>query len=382
MRATKSMNRIVMIIFGGALLGLATPECEAQDSAKTSQTSKIDISGFVDAYYSENFAQPASQINRLRNFDIAENQFNLSLVEVVFQKKAEPVGFRLDLDYGTANDVVQPGIKSTASLVQQAYLTAALPVGSGITVDVGKFVTHMGYEVIESKDNANYSRSLLFAWAIPYYHTGARIGYTFSPTFSATLHIVNGWNSVIDNNASKSFGLMLNYAPLSTTSVILNLMAGHENVTSIEYGARNVADLIVNHQLSDAFSLGLNADYGEAQTYAGLMLWKGAAIYARYSLTEKTAFAVRGEIFDDPQGYALGLGQPLGYALGQGPKSDVKEVTGTYEYKFADALLLRGELRYDFSNMPAFDKKTTSTSSGIGTETTQLTLLVGVVVTF
>ena len=344
----------------------------AQDSTKSSSTSNVDISGFVDAYYSVNVAQPTSRINKLRNFDIPENQVNLSLAEVVFQKKASPVGFRLDLDYGTTNDVVQPGVSSTTSLLQQAYLTVVVPVGSGLTVDAGKFVTHMGYEVIESKDNANYSRSLLFAWAVPYYHTGVRIGYTFSSTIAATLHIVNGWNSVIDNNESKSFGLMLSYAPVSGTSFIFNLMAGHENLTPIEYGARNVVDFIANHQVSDAFSVGLNADYGEAQTYGGLMLWKGVALYGRYAFSATTALAVRGEIFDDPQGYAMGIG----------PKSDVKEVTGTYEYKFADALLLRGEVRYDFSNMPAFDKKATSTTSGIGTETTQLTFLIGAVVTF
>jgi hypothetical protein len=367
-----SFRHGISAILALILLSAGITNAKPQDSTKSAQAAKIDISGFVDAYYSENFAQPTSRINKLRNFDIAENQLNLSLVEVVLQKKAEPVGFRLDVDYGSANDVVQPGVTSTASLLQQAYLTVVVPVGSGLTVDAGKFVTHMGYEVIESKDNANYSRSLLFAWAVPYYHTGIRLGYTFSSAFTATLHIVNGWNSVIDNNESKSFGLALNFTPTSTTTAILNLMAGHENLTPIEYGARNVADLIVNHQLTEAFSLGLNVDYGEAQTNGGLMIWKGAAIYARCSLTDKTALAVRGEIFDDPQGYALGLG----------PKSDVKEVTGTYEYKFADALLLRGELRYDFSNVPAFDKKATASSTGTGTETSQFTFLLGAVVTF
>jgi hypothetical protein len=362
----------VTTIVACVLLVAGSDRCSAQDSAKVSPASKVDISGFVDAYYSENLAQPTSRTNKLRNFDIPENQFNLSLAEVVFQKKAEPVGFRIDADYGTTNDIVQPGVSGTASLLQQAYLTAVVPLGSGLTIDAGKFVTSMGYEVIESKDNSNYSRSLLFAWAIPYYHTGVRFGYTFSSTFSATLHIVNGWNSVIDNNDSKSIGLMLTYTPLSTTSIILNLMGGHENLTPIEYGARNVADLVITHQLSDAFSLGLNADYGEAQTYAGLMIWKGSAVYGRYAFSDKTAFAARGEIFDDPQGYALGIG----------PKSDVKEITGTYEYKFADALLLRGELRYDFSNVPVFDKKATSTSSGIGTETSQTTFLIGAVVMF
>ena len=31
-----------------------------------------------------------------------------------------------------------------------------------------------GAEVIETHSNWNYSRSLLFAWAIPYYHMGLR----------------------------------------------------------------------------------------------------------------------------------------------------------------------------------------------------------------
>ena len=41
-----------------------------------------------------------------------------------------------------------------------------MPVGRGLTLDVGKFVTQHGAEVIESKDNWNYSRSFMFALAI------------------------------------------------------------------------------------------------------------------------------------------------------------------------------------------------------------------------
>ena len=345
---------------------------QAQNATKSSPLAGIDVSGFIDTYYSLNFAQPTSQINKFRNFDINENQVNLSLAEMVFQKKASPVGFRMDLDYGTAIDIVQSGVASTAALLQQAYITVVVPVGTGLTIDAGKFVTHMGYEVIESKDDWNYSRSFLFAWAIPYYHTGVRIGYAFSETFAVALHVLNGWNSVIDNNSSKSLGLQLSYTPAASTTILVNVIGGHENLTAIEYGARNVFDFIATHQLSETVSLGFNADYGEARTYAGLMMWKGAAMYGRCVLSENTALALRAEIFSDPQGYALGLG----------PKTDAKEVTGTYEYKFADALLLRGELRYDFSNMPAFDTKASATSSGLGSEKTQLTFDIGAVVMF
>ncbi len=338
------------------------------------QTSSLAVSGFVDGYYSWNFNQPANRTDKLRNFDVYDNQMNLSLAEVVLQKKAEPVGFRLDADFGTANDMVQ-GIPpygttpySTLTNLQQAYLTGVIPVGAGLTVDAGKFVTHMGYEVIESKDNWNYSRSLLFAWAIPYYHTGIRFTYPFSSSFTAAFHVVNNWNSNIDNNDFKSLGLALNYTISSSTTFTLNVMDGVEESEPNIAGKKTVFDLILTNQLTDAFAITLNGDYGDERTLGGLATWKGIAVYGRYSIDTVSAVAIRAEIFDDPIGYATALSVP---------KLDVKEVTATYEYKFSNALLLRGEYRYDFANAAIFDKKTT-----VNSQNNQPTLLIGAVVMF
>ncbi len=109
----------------------------ADSAAAVPAPTPITWSGFVDAYYSKNFNSPATETNQLRNFDINENQFALSLAELVIQKQASPVGFRMDLDFGPTNDIVQ-GIapygttpNSTLNIMQQAYLTAVLPVGSG-----------------------------------------------------------------------------------------------------------------------------------------------------------------------------------------------------------------------------------------------------------
>ena len=334
----------------------------------------VSLSGFVDAYYSRNFASPASRTNKLRNFDIPENQINLSLAEIVFQKKAQPVGFRIDADFGTANDVVQ-GIapygttpNTTLSNLQQAFVTGVIPIGNGLTADAGKFVTHMGYEVIESKDNWNYSRSLLFAWAIPYYHTGFRLTYPFADNLAAALHIVNGWNTNGDNNAEKSLGIMVSYSPGSSTTLTLNVMDGFEQPDGVNAGKKTVFDFIVTQNVTDALALSLNADYGDERLMGRLYTWKGAAVYGRYAFSSKSAFALRAEIFDDPGGYATGLGVP---------QLDVKEVTATYEYKFADALLVRGEARYDFANAPIFDK-----NADVNTETGQMTVLVGIVAMF
>jgi hypothetical protein len=74
-------------------------------------------------------------------------------------------------------NLFEPGGKEYLKYVQQAYVSY---LAGKVSIDFGKFVTPAGAEVIENKDNFNYSRGLLFALAIPYYHMGARIGYALS----------------------------------------------------------------------------------------------------------------------------------------------------------------------------------------------------------
>src|SRR5262249_27593404 len=148
--------------------------------------SGTELSGFVDTYYSYNFNKPTSPcvtvggvaiFNCLHNFDVAHNAFSLNLAELALEKKPTAEsrgGFRIDLDYGSAAAIgagAERGGTSFYQNIQQAYISYLPPAGKGsVQLDFGKFVTPAGNEVIESKDNWNYSRGLLFALAIPYYH--------------------------------------------------------------------------------------------------------------------------------------------------------------------------------------------------------------------
>ena len=358
------------IYFLSAALTLIGSISFAADSTSAAPApAPITWSGFVDAYYSKNFNSPATETNQLRNFDIQENQFTLSLAELVIQKAASPVGFRFDLDFGPTNDLVQGGNGSTLNVLQQGYLTAVLPIGQGLTVDVGKFVTHMGNEVIESKDNWNYSRSFLFVYAIPYYHTGIRLAYPVSGNFTAALHIVNSWNTVIDNNNSKSVGLGLTCTPMPSTTIILNGMSGFEQTAGVPYGKKNVGEVIVTQQVGDDLSFALDADYGQERVNGYLNIWKGAAVYARYNLGARTDLAIRGEVFDDRDGYTTGT---------LFPKPTYKEITITLEYRPWDPIIVRLEGRDDFANGNSF----ISAGSIFPSRSSQPTLLLGVLTAF
>jgi len=356
----------------------------AADSTATPAPAATPITwnAFIDVYYTRNFNDPSNRQNGFRNFDIYENQVTLGLADLTIQKQAQPVGFKVELGLGTTSDWVNTAqstfgtVSPSLANVMQAYGTVIVPIGAGLTIDAGKFVTHMGNEVIVSQSNWNYSRSYLFAFAIPYYHTGVRLTYPVASNFSATLHILDGWNSVIDNNKFLSLGGTLNYSPDSTTNIVFNGMWGHENITAIENGARDVYDFIVTQQLSDAFQVAVNVDYGQAGTTRGLALWKGVALYGRYALTSKCALAARGEVYYDPSfgGYTTGAGFR---------KATFQEYTLTYEYHPYDPLLIRIEGRDDFANGKTFVSASSPAEAGYPpTKSSQPTLTVGVVTSF
>ena len=363
------------------LLSFAVLLCvrTAYGADSTATLSKISWSGLLDVYYSKNFNSPSNQLNQLRNFDIYENQFGFNLAKLTVQEQAQPVGFRLDLGFGTGNDIVQGLLNpltgtttastGTLNMVEQAYLTAVVPVGSGLTVDVGKFATMMGYEVIESNGNWNYSRSLLFAWAIPYYHMGMRLTYPVATNFTVAVHLVNSWNTVIDNNKSKSVGLALNYSPSSATTLIFNGMSGFEQTIGVPYGKKDVAELIVTQQLGDNLSFACDATYGRERVSGFLNVWKGIALYGKYNLDSKSDVALRGEVYYDPYGYTTGAVYP---------KATFKEVTATYEYRPWDPLTVRLEARDDFSNGNSF----VSASTPAPSRSSQPTFLIGAILGF
>ncbi len=96
------------------------------------------------------------------------------------------MGARIDLIFGRTNTFINKaatnGKGDQLNYIEQAFMSLKPPKAKGLEMDFGKFVTSAGAEVIESKDNWNYSRSLLFAYAVPYFHFGLRSSLPVSKT--------------------------------------------------------------------------------------------------------------------------------------------------------------------------------------------------------
>jgi putative OmpL-like beta-barrel porin-2 len=313
----------------------------------------IEVYGFVDTYYGWAFNETNPQ---LRNFDVNHNSFSLNYVELALAKTATDksrAGFRVDFGAGDTADLVnafEPGGTGYLKYVQQAYVSYLAPAGKGLTIDFGKFVTPAGAEVIENKDNFNYSRGLLFALAIPYYHMGARIGYAVNDKVSLTGFLVNGWNDVKDNNKAKTVGGSLTLKPSGKATIIANYLVGNEQADDADGGTRNLFDLVVNYAATPKLTVLGNFDYGHDKVTGDGVDWSGVAIGVKYQASDKWAFSPRYEYFADSDGFATGTDQ------------DLQEITLTGEYKAPAGLLARIEFRTDFSDQKFFVKDSGSLS--------------------
>jgi Putative beta-barrel porin-2, OmpL-like. bbp2 len=356
------------------------------------------FTGLVDGYYSFNLNHPSTgtsalsnttgQYSSLRLFDARNGQFALSLIELGLVKNPSPdsrLGYKAIFGFGDAMqqvNVVSGADPSFLQYVKEAYVSLLVPAGKGLQVDMGKFVTPHGAEVIESNANWNYSRSLLFNYAIPFYHYGMRAQYTFSPTVSLTGYLVNGWNDVVHDssngftNSGKTGGLTLALVPGKKLTVTQNWMGGPGATQSDGDHWRNLVDTVVAYNVNSRLSLQMNSDYGRVEATNTSPLkpvdWWGAAGYVRYQLNPLYALAGRYEYYNDPNGYTTGIAD----AHGVGPH--IHEVTGTIEHRLAAHLISRFEYRHDESNQSFFPKGKAGTPPVTG----QSTIAAGMIFVF
>jgi hypothetical protein len=283
-------------------------------------------------------------------------------------------GYHVSLGFGDAMNIVNSSDPANGGLgtgrfgggfaqyLKEGYFSYLAPVGKGLQVDVGKFVTPMGAEVIESKDNWNYSRGLLFTYAIPFYHFGARAKYTFNDKYNVTGFVVNGWNNIVDNNSGKTYGFSFVGNPTKKVSYTINYLAGPETTPTGIFAPpvdaedfwRQTWDAVVTYNPTAKLSLMANFDYGRGDRTTPILTvspvyWTGGALYAKYALTANDYVAARYEYFEDHDGFMTGTTIP---------RLHFNEITATYQHTLASHLLSRFEYRRDMSQFPVYELST------------------------
>lgn len=199
------MNLILTIslLFSSIVLYGQEKMIKGKDEDKTPEIKWYDLvnfSGYVDVYYNytSNNRQGGTQ-DTSGTFHTYNKQFAVNAAKLAMEKvpdKVSPWGFRMDLQNGQNLMYQERPYQTTNSLhnmqlLQQAYVSMFFPVGKGMIVDVGKMATHIGNELLDSKDNMNYTIGYIFFNTIPFIHTGARATLTVTEKWSAGLYLYN-----------------------------------------------------------------------------------------------------------------------------------------------------------------------------------------------
>jgi hypothetical protein len=332
------------------------PPAPAPAATNDSAWKNVRFGATLEGYYQYDWNRPPDRVLALRAYDTRTNVF--SIQQAAFVIDAAPdisagrrYGLRADLQFGQATETVQgsPANEPRPDVYRnlwQVYGSYVFPVGAGLQADFGKFASMLGYETNYAKDNQAFSRAYLFNF-LPFYHSGLRLSLPVNDKVTLLYMLTNGIQQTEDFNDFKSNHFAAIVKPLPQVVWTINYYFGQEQPDHGEPGGPDgffrVFDTYVTVTPTASLTFGLDVNHTTnevLQSDAALAL-NGIGAYGRVQATSRSAFGLRYERVDD-EGLFGGIDQVL------------HEVTLTLEHKLADAFLLRGEFRRDWSSEPFF----------------------------
>lgn len=280
-------------------------------------TAKLTVSGYVEAYYSYDFNQPAT--NQRPAFVYSHNRHNEFNVNLGFVKAAytnERIRANIALMAGTyanANLAAEP---ATLRNIFEANVGIKLSKTQNVWLDAGVFSSHIGFESAISKDCWTLTRSLM-ADNTPYYETGAKIGYTSDngKWFLSGL-VLNGWQQIrrADGNTRLALGTQITFKP--TGKVTLNsstFLGSRPDGTNRNRFFHNFYGIF---QLTPKLGLVADFDYGIDQRHTGSSTydaWTSWVAILQYQVSPKVNVAGRVENYADKKELVIATTTPNGF---------------------------------------------------------------------
>lgn len=300
------------------LATVAAAQVASADEAVDAPAS-VTPSAYIETYYAHNFNRPSNGVTNYRAFDNRHATFTLQNAVIAVDGKASRFFARVALQSGSTGETYyaaeppRPGADGAAAggpqvfkHVQEAY--AGFSATSRIEVQAGLYLSPIGPEAMAIKDTWLWSRSNLF-YGLPFYHTGARV--TWRATDSATLRlgVLNGWNSVVDNNDSPSISAKATFTLSPALQLDVHYLGGVERDSGAPEGPamRQLVDAYVSWKTTDWLDLIVNSDGGFEDNRLGFNGWAAGALFARAKLCEKLYLAARSDVVLEKRSSRAGI---------------------------------------------------------------------------
>ncbi len=369
-------NKWTLALASAGVISLGTAAVQAEEQhALMTALSQTTISGYVDTSAIWSIGSPNGAIAG-RSFDGSTDKldgFNLHAVKLRLEKPLDEgqwsAGYMADLVFGPDASFYQTtpnlgGVNTDDFAVKQAYVALRAPVGNGLDIKLGVWDTLIGYEVFESANNPNFSRS--YGYSIePTHHTGVMLSYHVADWLSVSGGVANGWTGPINDKihgggadpgegeerkaflGSLTITLPDSAGMFAGTAVYAGIVYGESTLNAPGLVGGVAGNETTSYYLGstvttglEGLSLGVALDYRDdgPSTAGGNYAWT-AAFYASFAATEKLKLNGRAE-------YAKGSNGTW-YATGTSDNNELGALTFTADYSLWANVVTRAELRWD-----------------------------------
>jgi hypothetical protein len=363
-------NLWTLALLGAGVVSLpSVAKAEEKPSPLLTALTPTTISGYVDTSMQWNFGTGNANLPPYAfGGPTKADGFNLNVVKISLEKPidvADPwaAGYKVDLLAGPdANAFASQSSGLPADFaVKQAYVALHTPLlPNGLDFKVGVWDTIIGYEVFESGNNPNFTRSYGYTME-PTTHTGVLISYQVCEAFAVNLGIANTFGPRINERApSESYktwmGSFTLTAPTNASFLAGSTLTGciingfnsatGGNETSY-YGGATVNTPVTG------LKAGLAFDYMDVHGRSGETWCLGA--YVAFQATEKLSFYGRTEYLRDrgEQKFfvktVVDPTDPADTITVKSAPDKVMEFTATAQYDLWKNVMSRLELRWDHS---------------------------------
>ncbi|MDG2013049.1 MAG: outer membrane beta-barrel protein, partial [Pirellulaceae bacterium] len=327
------------------------------------------IYGYVDQGFTWNPASPVDRNNGLVFNNYRSNAYQMNAIYVVAEKKISDqqqtfqLGGRADLVYGTdarfmtvdgfADNMVSDDASRFYKLAfRQAHLNLFLPIGKGLSVKIGNYVSPIGQETGYAPANFFYSH-LLCDNLQPGSPTGLLFEYPLTDQWTFRFGPNLGWGTLNNINHSVSYAGSVSWTSRDKkTQLQLDYQDGIQRTQVVEDTSLVMYySLILNHQVTDRIDYIMEHDLltsnsrqvpsNPTDNYQCYSL----ANYLVYKINEKWKSGIRVEWLQNNGGRLTGVDSSQLAASG-----NYYDVTLGLNWQARPHVRFRPELRYDWQS--------------------------------
>ena len=274
-----------------------------EDTSQGEKLGKIYLEGYLDAYTGcFSGRAPGSDIPYFVNHN-RDRELNINLAYLNLRYNGDRIRAKLIPGFGSYMNANYEQ-KGTLGHLVEANMGYKLLQNKDIWIDAGILASPYTNESPISRDQLMYTRSLS-AEMVPYYLCGARVSFPLGKKWNAYLYLLNGWQTIIDNNKGKALGTQLEFRPNGHNLLNWNTFVGEEGgFDGQPEKLRMLSDFywVFNSKGKWSFTscLYFGAEQQRYKPRSSWGFWAQANFIARYTFGPKHSLSARAEYFFDP----------------------------------------------------------------------------------